>query len=132
MDHAADIDRLHAVWGAAIRAGDVERALALLTDDYELWAAGAPAVVGRDAVRRLFGAALAAYDIEPAFESEERMVSGDLAVERGCDVQTIRPRDGGEARTMRQRVFLVLRRDRDGVWRYARGMSQPEPEPDQR
>jgi ketosteroid isomerase-like protein len=72
---------------------------------------------------------MAACEIDSQFDSEERLVSGDLAVERGWDVQTIRPRSGGVSQTRRQRVILVLRCDSDGKWRYARGISQPGPLP---
>jgi ketosteroid isomerase-like protein len=72
-------------------------------------------------------ATLATHDIVPRFEREERVISGDLAFECGWDVQQIRPREGGELRSRRQRVFLVLRRGSDGVWRFSRGMSQPGP-----
>ena len=56
------------------------------------------------------------------FEREEQIVSGDLAFEQGWDVQTLRPRGGGDGRTQRQHVALVLQRGTDGVWRFARGM----------
>jgi ketosteroid isomerase-like protein len=65
--------------------------------------------------------------VTPRFEREERIVSGDLAFERGGDVQEARVRATGETRTQRQRVFLILRRGADGRWRFARGMSQPGP-----
>ena len=123
----AAIQRLHASWREAIERDDIDAALELVTEDYVLWPAGAPPVAGRDAVRVLFKAALAKYRIRPSFESEEQIVSGDLAVERGWDIQRVEPRGGGEAETQRQRVFLVLRRKADGQWRYARGMSQPGP-----
>ncbi len=105
---------------------DVDRVLNLLTPDYVLLASGT-APVGRDALRPLLMAAIDKYDIEPSFEREEQVVSGDLAFERGWDVQRARPRAGGETRVQRQRVFLILRRGTDGVWRFARGMSQPGP-----
>ena len=124
-----EIDRLHAEWAQALREGNVDGALALLASDYVLWAAGTPPIIGPEAVRPLFTSALAAYDIDSSFESEERIVSGDLAVERGWDIQTIIPRDGGPLQTQRQRVFLVLKHV-DGRWRYARGMSQPGPPED--
>ena len=123
----AAIHDLHVQWADAIRRGDVAAALELLTIDYVLWAPSSPAVKGRDAVGVLLATALHAVEIDPQFESEERLVAGDLAVERGWDVQTFRSRSGGEAQTRRQRVFLVLRRGEDGAWRYARGISQPGP-----
>lgn len=127
----AEIDALHAAWSEAIRRGDLDAALAMLAPDYVLWAGGAAPLVGRDAARPLFAAAFAQFELDPGFELEERLVSGDLAVDRGWDVQTLRPRAGGPAVTRRQRVLLVLRRSPspDGSWQYARGMSQPGPAP---
>ena len=80
-----------------------------------------------EALRPRLAAALAAYDIEPSFEREEQIVSGDWAFERGWDVQAVKPRAGGPGHVQRQRVFLILRRGTDGRWRFARGMSQPGP-----
>ena len=77
------------------------------------------------ALRGMLQSALAAYEVESTFERDERIVRGDLAFERGSEIQTIRPRAGGEPRVQRQRVFLVLRRDDEGRWRFARGMTQP-------
>jgi ketosteroid isomerase-like protein len=120
------IDHLYAAWSDAFCRGDVEAVVALLTADYVLWAAGAPSL-NVEALRPRFAAAFAAYEITSAFECEERLISGDLAFDRGWDVQQVRPRSGGEAQSMRQRVFLLLRKCPDGLWRFARGMSQPGP-----
>jgi uncharacterized protein (TIGR02246 family) len=122
-DANAEIDALYASWRDAYERRDVEAVMALLTEDYVLWATDA-APMGRDALRPLFASVMDQYDIEPAFEREERIVSGDLAFERGWDVQHVRPRAGGEGRSQRHRVFLILRRGPDDKWRFARGMSQ--------
>jgi ketosteroid isomerase-like protein len=120
------IDALYRAWEEAFSRQDVDAVLALLTSDYVLWAAGAPPL-SADAMRPRLAAAFAVYEIHSAFEREERLVSGDLAFDRGWDVQKLRPRSGGEFQAHRQRVFLLLRRCSDGVWRFARGMSQPGP-----
>jgi uncharacterized protein (TIGR02246 family) len=122
-----EIASLHRQWRDALMDEDVDRVVGFLTPDYELWAPGAEPIRGRENVRTMMTAALARYRIDPAFESEECLVSGDLAVDRGWDVQTVVPREGGVSQTRRQRVFLVIRRESDGAWRYARGMSQPGP-----
>jgi uncharacterized protein (TIGR02246 family) len=122
----ASIDALYAAWREAFQRQDLEAIFDLLTPDYVLWAPGAPPM-NRDELRPRLAAALATYDLVPAFECEERLVSGDLAFERGWDIQEIRPRAGGDVRSQRQRVFLILRRGSDGRWRFARGMSQPGP-----
>jgi len=115
------IDTLYAAWADAFRRRDIDAVLRLLTDDYVLLRPGAPRLAA-DAIRLALVAAFAAFDIEMAFEREERVVSGDLAFEQGWDVQTVRPRAGGDARTQRQHVAVLLKRGTDGVWRFARGM----------
>jgi len=116
------IDDLYDAWLDAFRRKDVDAVLALLTADYALFAPGMPQMTAA-AMRPQLDAAFAKYDVEPAFERDEQMVSGDLAFERGWDVQTVTVRDTGEVTTRRQRVFLILRREADGMWRFARGIS---------
>jgi ketosteroid isomerase-like protein len=125
-DPNQQIDELYDAWLAAFRRRDVDAILALLTPDYLLWAPSTGQVDSSALAPRL-AAALQLYDIEPSFQSEERIVSGDLAFERGWDVQQITPRAGGDPVTQRQRVFMILRRQPDGRWLFARGMSQPGP-----
>ena len=122
----SEIDKLYEAWGDAFRRQDLQDILNLLTSDYVLWPAGAPSMT-RDSLEPRLVATLSAYEITPSFEREERLVAGDLAFERGWDVQQIRSRARGEIKTQRQRVFLILRRGSDGRWRFARGMSQPGP-----
>ncbi len=117
-----EIDRLYAAWSDAFADADVDALLALLTDDYVVWYPGA--VLRREELRPRLVAAFAAYDITSRFEREDLIVSGDLAVDVGWDVQELRSREGGADTQVRRRVMLVLRRDRDR-WRFARGMSQP-------
>ena len=120
------IDALYVAWRDAIRRRDIDGVLSLLEPDYLLWSPGA-APLTVEALRPRLAAALTAYQIEPSFEREEQIVSGDWAFERGWDVQAVKPRAGGPGQVQRQRVFLILRRGTDGHWRFARGMSQPGP-----
>jgi uncharacterized protein (TIGR02246 family) len=115
------IDALYAAWADAFRRKDVDAILRLLTPDYILLRPGAPGMTA-EAIRPALEAAFASVDIDMAFEREEQIVSGDLAFEQGWDVQTLRPHGGGDGRTQRQHVALVLQRGTDGVWRFARGM----------
>lgn len=120
------IDDLYSAWARAYRERDLDAILALLTEDYVLWAPGLPPMT-RDSLRPRLTAVMDTYDITPSFECEERIVSGTLAFERGWDVQHAQPRAGGEPKIQRSRVFLVLQQGHDGKWRFARGMSQPGP-----
>ena len=117
---------LYAAWSEAFQRADVDAVVELMTPDYVLLSPGA-AELDAAALRPRLKAAFAVYEIIPIFECVERLVAGDLAVDRGWDVQRLRPRSGGEEMVHRQRVMLVLRRSADGQWRFARGMSQPGP-----
>jgi uncharacterized protein (TIGR02246 family) len=120
------IDYLYAAWSDAFRGRDVDAIVNLMTPDYVLCAPGAPEL-DVEALRPRLKAAFTAYEITSTFESIERLLAGDLAVDRGWDVQRLRSRTGGEEILNRQRVMLVLRRCSDGNWRFARGMSQAGP-----
>jgi ketosteroid isomerase-like protein len=120
------IDDLYVAWGEAFRRQDVDAVVELMTSDYVLWVPGADELDAEGLKPRL-KAAFVAYEISSTFECVERLISGDLAVDRGWDIQRLRSRSDGEEMINRQRVMLVLRRCSDGNWRFARGMSQPGP-----
>ena len=120
-DADAAIDDLYRQLIDAYRRRSIEDVLALLTPDYELWVGRA--TLTRAEIAPRLAAAMEMYEVTPAFERHERIVAGDWAFERGVDVQTARPRAGGEEKAQRQRVFLILRRGEDGRWRFARGMA---------
>ena len=123
------VDDLYAAWRDAFTRRDVDAILALLAPDYVLYSPGALPLVGPDSLRPALAQAFATYDISSSFERLELLVDGDLAVDFGWDVQTVTPRAGGEVKTARQRVVLVMRRQPDGRWLFARGLSQPAPVP---
>ena len=91
MSHTdSSIEALYSAWREAFRRQDVDTVMGLLTPDYVLWAPGAPPV-GREELRPRLVSAFAAYDLVPEFESVERIISGDLAVESGCMSSTSGP-----------------------------------------
>ena len=120
------IDDLYSAWSEAFRRQDVDAVVELMTPEYVLWAPGNPEL-DAEGLRPRLKAAFAAYEIASTFECVERLVAGDLAVDRGWDVQRLRSRSGGQEIVNRQRVMLVMRRSSDGKWRFARGMSQAGP-----
>lgn len=120
------IDELYRTWREAFGRGDVTRVLALLTPDYTLWPPGLP-LMGIEGLRPQLEAAFATYEIDSSFERVECIVSGDVAIDSGWDVQVVRPKSGGPPLTRRQRVWVILRRDGDARWRFARGIAQPGP-----
>ena len=123
------IDETFAAWMEAGKEGDVETLISLVTEDAEFWTHGAPAIKGREAATAMFLAAFARYALEQRFESYERIVTDGWAFEGGLERNTVTPRDGGEPIRYDQRAFMVLRREPDGRWRYARGMTNLEAGP---
>ena len=122
-------ERVRAAWVAAVANGDADALRPLLTDDYEVWAHGAPPLSGVDAAITAMRGAIARYHIAQRFEPLETVISGDWAFERGLEQMTVTPIDGGPTQTLSQRAILILRRGNDGHWRYARGMTNGLPAP---
>jgi uncharacterized protein (TIGR02246 family) len=122
----AEIDLTFAEWKAAGRRGDAEAMAALVTEDGEFWSHGRPALKGREAVRQAFLAAVAEYDIEQEWESVERIIAGDWALDRGIERNVVIKKSDGTRIEVTQRGFSVLRKESDGWWRFARGMTNQE------
>src|SRR4051812_43418312 len=118
---------VRAAWVAAVAARDPDALRPLLTDDYEVWANGAPALCGVDAAIEAMRGALTRFHIEQTFEPVESAIAGDWAFERGLERMTVTPVGGGPPQTIAQRAFLILRRGADGQWQYARGMTNGLP-----
>lgn len=89
-----------------------------------------PTLAGCDAAIAAMAAALTRYHIDQGFEPLETVIAGDWAFERGIESMTVTPRSGGSPTTMTQRAVLILRRDAEGQWQYARGMTNGLPTPD--
>ena len=56
------------------------------------------------------------------YESQEVVVSGDWAFDRGTYTRVITPKAGGAAVTERGKYLWLLHREADGTWRYARSV----------
>ena len=94
MQSELGIDDLYVAWGEAFRLQDVDAIVELMTPDYVLWAPGT-AELDPESLRLRLKSAFATYDITSTFECVERLVAGEVAVDRGWDVQQLRPRSGG-------------------------------------
>lgn len=121
---AHPIDDLLATWNEAMRRGDAVVLASLVTEDSEFWSPGKPPLAGREAVRLSFANLFKNYKMQQVFDEEERIDFGDSVLLRGSEHDLITPRHGVGETTIHQRVFTLARRDADGVWRFARGISQ--------
>ena len=123
----APIARTFERWRESLRAGDLDRLVDLVTEDVEFWSHAQPPLRGRESVREAFAPIFVEWTLDQAFECHELIVAGDLAFARGMEVNRLDPRGDGDAVTQRQRAFSVLRKGPDGVWRFARGMTNAPP-----
>lgn len=125
---AQEIAKTFRRWDAAIRAGDVPGLLALVTEDAEFWTSSQPAFKGREALGAVFEPLFQGFDLEQDFECEELIVAGDWAFARGTEINRLTPKGEGDPVRQSQRAFSVLHRGEDGVWRFARGMTNRPPQ----
>ena len=121
---AHPVDELLSKWTEAMRRSDTAKLVSLVTEDSEFWSPGQPPLAGREAVRQSFEALFKNYRMEQAFEETERIDFGESVLLRGAEHNVITPRKGVGETTIHQRVFTLARCDADGVWRFARGISQ--------
>jgi len=125
-DDQSGIDRTFAEWIDAGRSGDADTMASLVTEDAEFWSQGRPALRGRELVRQSFLASMADYDIEQRWESVERIVAGDWAIDRGIEHNVVVKKSDGNRIEVTQRGFTMLHRESDGRWRFARGITNRE------
>lgn len=108
---------------SAFNRGDLVAAMEHFTADAVISGQGEPDVVGAEAIRQMYGAALGQVAMKVAFRTEEIQAIGDLAVERGTyTVEIIDKATGNAVGLMDNRHMHVMRRDVDGKWRTWRMM----------
>lgn len=122
-----EIDRTLQEWAQAFARGDSKALVDLVTEDAEFWTHGAPPITGRPALAAAFDESFAEYSAAQRFVEVERQVLGDRAMIRGLEINTLKPKAGGETTEYRQRAFSFLRREANGRWLFARGMTNEGP-----
>lgn len=109
----------HAAWMDAVNAGDLDRLLALMTDDVVFLNPGL-APIGRDGFPARFSSGHQRMLIRCTSELEEVVVVGDVAHTLCRDALSLTPRDGGEPSELAGHRLTVYRRQPDGRWLLAR------------
>jgi uncharacterized protein (TIGR02246 family) len=123
-DDVAAIRDTERRWFEAVRASDVDTIVSLLSEDAVFWPNRGAEVTGREAVRTMYQAVFAQMRVDQQFASEELIVAGDWAIDRGIEHFELTPNAGGQSRHVGpQRALTILRRQADGTWRFARGIT---------
>jgi len=123
MNPQSEIESLFARWSTAIASKDVDALVGLMTEDAEFWSHGAAPLKGRSAVRATFEAFFSRFDFRQDFELVELVVFADAAFARGIEHNYLHPLAGGDDIERTQRAFMLILREADGEWRFARGMT---------
>jgi ketosteroid isomerase-like protein len=116
------IDSLQARFVAAADRGDMETILADYVQDPIVIRPNQPLARGRDAVRKAYG------DVPTKgnkVNTQDVLVSGDLAVETGTYEVTLLPKGGSERKETGKYVF-VWQRQPDGTWKGVRDAVIPD------
>jgi uncharacterized protein (TIGR02246 family) len=118
------INELWRAWRAAAKASDLPLYMSFFTPDAVVIGTGHPPLIGREAVRDFAKGFFASYRI--ALEegsSDEVVISGDWAFERGPYRDVYEPLAGGTPLLDNGYALYIMKRESDGAWRYARILS---------
>jgi uncharacterized protein (TIGR02246 family) len=115
-------------WIEAVKAKDVDRLLSLVTDDVVFLPPGGSPLKGKGAVGDLYRSLFTQFDVDQAATNEEIEVTGDWAFAWGAEILTLSPSGGGPPVRLRGKGLVILRRQHDGSWKFARGINNSVPE----
>lgn len=114
------ISRIRDAVQDAENAGDVTRMRPFFGEDIVLMAPGFPPVVGPEAVEEFMAGFFDQFDVEVSYASDEVVVMGDWAFDRGSARQVLKPKDGSPGMSEEATYLWLYRRGEDGSWRHAR------------
>ena len=105
-------------WAAAVKAGDLERALTYWTDDAIVLAPDAPAIVGKAAIREFVLRATSTPGFSITWRPELAVVSndGDMAYMVEANATTVNDA-AGQLQTQFGKAVTVWRKQADRTWK---------------
>ena len=137
-DTSADLKAIAAVrdaYVAAFNAEDADKTAAVYTTDAIAMGANEPQISGRDAIRENYKKTMAGMDFDIQLKSEETVVTGDWAFDRGQLWLHLMSKDPQSKMPMvmdQGKYLVILRKQPDNSWLVSRVMSNssiPPPPP---
>jgi uncharacterized protein (TIGR02246 family) len=117
-DAAAEILKIDAEWSRAAQSRDLERIVSYWAEDAVVYPPGAPALVGKPAIREYVGKSLQIPGFSISWKTDQVVVSksGDLAYGAGTNRVTFAGPDG-KTTTVEGKAVTLWRREKDGSWK---------------
>ena len=117
-----DVAQIYELWNeyaAAWHAGDMERWIALWTDDGIQMPPGAPRNVGKEQIRTANQPGMDQNDYEMTINPDQVQVLGDRAYSHGLGGFTMTPKEGGDTVEFIGKFLTILEKQVDGSWKIA-------------
>ncbi|HSR53892.1 MAG TPA: nuclear transport factor 2 family protein [Acidobacteriota bacterium] len=111
---SAGVEETLAAIIAADKRSDVEAIVGLYTEDAVLIPPEGPSVYGRDAIRQRYSEGFEQFSMDVAFKSEETVVAGEWAYNRGQTVGTLIWHDDREPTPLNDAYLMIRKRGPDG------------------
>ncbi len=120
QDRAA-VDSIRLEFEAGENAGDVDRMTRHLAADVVVMPPNRAITTGAAAFTESLRGFLGAYTVDVKYTTDEVVIAGDWAFERGTAVETMTPKSGGAAETSNVKYLWLYHRN-NGTWELARLM----------
>jgi len=105
---------------AAENAGSVDQFRSYFADDLVMMGPNEPPVTGADSVAALMRVFHHTYAVQVEYHSQEIVVFGDWAFDRGTERYTLTPKAGGAPIRKSGNYLYLYRRQEDGSWKQSR------------
>ena len=122
-DQAATTAAVNQIWkeySASLNAGDMDRWVALWTDDGVQMPPDEPAVVGKEAVQARIQHGADQFTFNIGITNEEVHTAGDWGFARGTYRMSLTPKQGGKPIPIDGKYMTILTRQADGSWKIHR------------
>lgn len=108
----------------SFNGGNLDAFILVFADDAVISSQGSPDVIGAPAIRALYEAGMSQVNMQVSFNTEEILVFGDLAYERGTfTVKTAAKNTGQSLGEVTSRHIHIFKRQADGRWKTWRMMT---------
>ncbi len=114
------IARIRDTIQAAENAGRLDLMRPFFADDLVIMAPGFPPAVGAEAAAEFMAGFFGQFEVKVSYASEEIVVMGEWAFDRGSARQTLKPKGGGPPISENVSYLWLYRRDPSGAWKHAR------------